>query len=209
MVSATLTSALLATASLINVASAAAEARLLRGVCAPLPGSFPMTNTNTAMVGEVFMHAVGTGTYIDDLLPRWASIDMQSRGQLPYEVMGLYNNTGFAYLPISCYDDVGLSSRVGEATPYRVNTERGSMIEGGSKTGLMLEPYAYYVDGEKQSGVYLGAAGVVRWAWSQGHTANGNLLWTPRLMVVTDSDPQAGELKDGEVAGFLVAKQAS
>lgn len=83
----TLTSALLATASLINVASAAAEARLLMGVCFPLPGSFPMTNTGTAMVGEVFMHAVGTGTYIDDLLPRWGSIQMQQRGVLPWKVV--------------------------------------------------------------------------------------------------------------------------
>ena len=70
----------------------------------------------------------------------------------------------------------------------------------------MLEPYAYYVDGVRQSGVYFGAAGLVGWAWSKGNTTNGNLLWTPRLMVVTDRDPKADELREGEVAGFVVAK---
>jgi hypothetical protein len=69
-----------------------------------------------------------------------------------------------------------------------------------------MEPYAYYVDGVKQAGVYLGAAGEVRWAWSKGKDSFDNLLWVPRLMVSTERDLKAGELREGEVGGFLVAK---
>lgn len=125
----------------------------------------------------------------------------------PQKQLGIYNNTGYAAYRIGCYDHTGIGSFLGSTRPYRINTERGNTLEAGSGAGLMLEPYAYYVDGERQPGVYLGAAGQVRWAWSKGNTPNDNLLWMPRLMVVTDSDPKADELREGEVAGFVVAKE--
>lgn len=83
----TLTTALLATAGLINVASAVTEARLLPGVCGSLPHSIYIVDTGTTMVGELYIYAVGTGTYIDGLEPRWGVTVTQPRGAPAFETV--------------------------------------------------------------------------------------------------------------------------
>lgn len=70
--------------------------------------------------------------------------------------------------------------------------------------GIMPEPYAHFVDGQRQPGVFLGVAGVTRWAWSNV-TANGVLLWRPRLLLGTVTNPELKDLKPGEIEGFLTA----
>ena len=83
----TFTSTLLATAGLINVASAVTEARLLPGVCRSLPGAINMIDNGNAMVGELNIYAVGTGTYIDGLEPRWGTIQTQPRGAPAFQTV--------------------------------------------------------------------------------------------------------------------------
>lgn len=122
--------------------------------------------------------------------------------------MALMNETGYAYTPISCRDEDGLFIR-GEKLQYiRINTDHDSTLVYDGY-GLIPEPYAHYIDGVRQPGVYLGLAGETRWAWDnkrRGSTTPAALgLWTPRLRLATDGNAKAAELRAGEVAGYLWA----
>jgi hypothetical protein len=88
--------------------------------------------------------------------------------------------------------------------PVRIDTDQGGTLVFDGY-GLMPEPYAYYVDGVRQDGVYIGVAGEIRWAWKQV-SENGVVMWQPRLRVATVEYPNNGELKEGEVPGFLTVK---
>jgi hypothetical protein len=90
--------------------------------------------------------------------------------------------------------------------PIRINAECDGTLVYDSYS-LIPEPYAHYADGMRQRGVFLGAAGETRWAWSNVTTKEGRLLWKPRLMVAIDRSAQTNELRPGEVQGYLVADQ--
>jgi hypothetical protein len=70
----------------------------------------------------------------------------------------------------------------------------------------MPEPYAYFIDGVRQEGVYVGAAGEIRWAWKQVEE-NGAVMWQPRLRVATVQNPGNADLKEGEIEGFLMVNK--
>jgi hypothetical protein len=122
--------------------------------------------------------------------------------------MTLMNDTMYAYTPISCRDEDGLIVRTVANRYIRINTARDSTLVYDSY-GLIPEPYAHYIDGVRQPGVYLGLAGETRWAWDNSRRASTTPaalgLWTPRLRIAIDGNPQAAELKAGEVAGYLWA----
>ncbi|KAK1834967.1 hypothetical protein QBC39DRAFT_342325 [Podospora conica] len=199
-------------ACLAGSAAAAApgeiEVRLLRGLCSNFRGAFP-TNTGNGYVGELELKPSDTGI-IDDLPSRLTSMLTTSRGVNPWYTMAFQNDTAYAASYISCDDFDGLHIRGNPTRPIRINTDYGATLvtEG---PGLMLEPYAHYIDGVRQPGVYLGLAGETRWAFDgtrRGPTTPAALgLWTPRLRIATDGNPQAVELKAGEVAGYLWAPQ--
>jgi len=119
--------------------------------------------------------------------------------------MGLHNATGIARYLIGCQDETGLGTFYNGAQSIRINTDKESTLVLNNY-GLIPEPYSYYVDGTKQPGVYIGAAGEVRWAWTEAAGTNGVVYWKPRLLIATDSNPSGKELRQGEVEGFLVAK---
>ena len=116
----------------------------------------------------------------------------------------MYNDTGYAAARIQCADEEGIAFAGSKIQPIRINTDRSGTLVIDSY-GLIPEPYALYVDGQRQPGVYLGAAGETRWAWSNA-TTNSILVWKPRLMVATNSNPAAATLYPGEVQGYLVGK---
>jgi hypothetical protein len=119
--------------------------------------------------------------------------------------LALYNETGYARYLIGCQDETGLGTFYSGQKSIRINTDKDATIVVDNY-GLIPEPYSYYVDGAKQQGVYIGAAGEVHWAWSK-KTSNNNLVyWQPRLLVATESNPDGGKLREGEVQGFVVAK---
>ncbi|KAK5662710.1 hypothetical protein OQA88_8626 [Cercophora sp. LCS_1] len=194
----------LACLSLSHLAAAASEFRLLSGVCQHLPGSFP-DNNNEAFVGDVNLRPAGTGLFIDDLTGNgFGGIPESARFSLPWYSLALHNATDVARYRIQCSDRGGLAIPGNPSRPLRVNTfHQGTLVF--DSYGLIPEPYALYVDGQRQPGVYLGAAGVTRWAWSQV-TNNGLLYWKPRLLVSPDDRPGQGALREGEVEGYLVAK---
>ncbi len=110
---------------------------------------------------------------------------------------------------VGCRDEVGVGYFGPQTLPIKINTaEEGTLVMNGSAFGLTPEPYAYYVDGVRQPGVYLGAAGVVRWAWGlvDRTAADGRSTsyWIPRLLVPTDWNREP-KLKENEVEGFLVS----
>ncbi|KAK0651004.1 hypothetical protein B0T16DRAFT_453509 [Cercophora newfieldiana] len=193
-----------ALAGLVNVASAATEVKLNSGVCSSLPRAFYIPDKGFSMVGDVSLYAVGTGTALDNLGPLWGSIRESQRGLPAWETMALYNETGYARYLIGCQDDTGLASFLSETKTIRINTDRDSTLVIGNY-GLMPEPYSYFIDGAKQPGVYIGAAGEVRWAFSNA-TSNGIAFWKPRLLVATELNPSGGVVREGEVQGFIVAK---
>ena len=78
--------------------------------------------------------------------------------------MAFQNDTGYSGWRISCTDKDGIGiNKDAKFRPIRVNTERDSTLVYDS-FGLILEPYAHYIDGVRQPGVFLGAAGETRWA---------------------------------------------
>ena len=124
--------------------------------------------------------------------------------------MAWMNQTGFASWRLVCTDEDGIGiNKDGKYRPIRVETAGRSELVYDSY-GLMLEPYAHYIDGVRQPGVFLGVAGETRWAWNGNHVAENNPalgLWVPRLRIATEFNPTGAELKAGEVAGYLVAPQ--
>jgi len=216
--------ALACLAGLFSVATAATSVKLVGGVCGSFPGAFPDFNTGWSRVGDTPLRPFGTGTYIDNLDSRWGSIKETARGTLPWETVScpclpgqiyttkclptlplqvaLHNDSSYASYPVECVDDQGFRSG---GKPIRINTLRDSTLVTSS-FGLITEPYNYYIDGVQQPGIYIGAAGEVRWAW-KNRTVNNIMYWQPRLMVVTTIDPQADVLREGEVQGFLVSQR--
>ncbi|KAK4442294.1 hypothetical protein QBC34DRAFT_363971 [Podospora aff. communis PSN243] len=194
-----------ALAGLFNVATAATQVKLNTGVCRTLPGAVPNVDKGSSWVGEVNLHAVGTGTHLDNLGPYWGSITETQRGLPAWETLALHNATGFARYNIGCQDETGLGTFYSGGQTIRINTDKDSTIVLNNY-GLIPEPYSYYIDGAKQPGVYIGVAGEVNWAWSEASGTNGVTYWKPRLLVATESNPSGAQLRQGEVKGFIVAK---
>ncbi|KAK4101380.1 hypothetical protein N658DRAFT_425860 [Parathielavia hyrcaniae] len=190
---------------LVQLVSAATEVKLLSGVCEDYPGAF-QSNTGNAYAPEANLVPL-TGTYIDSLDSRFrfGSILEHQRFRLPWYSLALYNETGHLGYRVGCRDEDGLAVLGTESHSLRINTNQGGTLVFNGSYGLTPEPYAYYVDGARQPGVYLGAAGEVRWAWSQV-AAEGIVYWRPRLMVATVERPAAADLAAGEVQGFLAVK---
>jgi hypothetical protein len=220
-------------AGLGQVASAASEAKLLTGVCQPYPGVM-RSGTGNAFTASIYPRPVGTGTEIDSWgsNTKWSSILETQRGVNPWYTVRSSSPLSFFFLTssiksrhandpnkaavhnregaapnIGCTDEDGLIYYPYSSTPapaLRINTQRGGTLVNGSY-GFIPEPYAYYVDGVRQPGVYIGAAGEVRWAWSKFNDTQGREFWKPRLMVSLDGNPGGANLQTGEVQGFLVS----
>lgn len=221
----TMAAAGLASLGMMDAAAAQSnvEAKILGGVCFPFAGSYQNSETGNSMHPSLQLRPAGTGTYLDSVETGFTSIRTTMRGTLPWYTvssaqpaqarfktltdiqLALYNDTGTAGAPhrISCQDERGITVIDSAYHDIRINTDQSnSLVFDGY--GIALEPYAHYVDGQRQSGVFLGAAGVTRWAWANV-TQNGRLLWKPRLLLATVEHPEYQTLQAGEIAGYLMA----
>jgi len=194
--------------------AATTQAVLLPGVCGPYPGVM-QTNTGNGFSGDLGLRPAGTGLHIDTQIPKFGSIDTYARFRNPWQTLTLYNTTGegqftVAGYTIGCRDEDGLSLTYGERIPIKINTsEGGTLVMNGSAYGLTPEPYAYYIDGVRQPGVYIGVAGSVRWAWglvnrTDVSSGRSTSYWIPRLLVPTDRTREP-KLAANEVEGFLIS----
>jgi hypothetical protein len=75
--------------------------------------------------------------------------------------------------------------------------EDAALSFGYDGTNSPILPYAHYIDGVQQDGVYFGVDGVTTWAFS---------FWEPsQYYTIRLLGPNSGSLKDGEFDGFLKA----
>jgi len=106
-------------------------------------------------------------------------------------------------MPIQCVDEKGLTERFsGEHLRISIWTQEALLTQ--KAYGLIPEPYKVTVDGVKLDGLFLGAAGNVRWAF-KAETNNAFVIWRPRLLLKKDNQPDGDQLRDGEIAGYLKA----
>lgn len=119
--------------------------------------------------------------------------------------MAIFDSAGYAAQGIQCQDGEGFVS-LPDSLPIRISTDsnRDAMLVYKSY-GLIPEPYAHYVDGVEQDGVYLGIAGKTPWAFSQETGSNGVSLWKARLLLGREDALNGDALRDGEIEGFLTA----
>lgn len=203
----------LTTLTTLPLTLASSQAILLPGVCSPYPG-IQQTNTGNGFTGDIGLRPIGTGLHIDTQVPKFGTIDSYARFRNPWQTLVLYNTTGegpytVAGYTIGCRDEVGPGIFFGQSLGMKINTaEGGTLVLNGSAYGLTPEPYAYYVDGVRQRGVYLGVAGSVRWAWglvnrTEATTGRSTSYWIPRLLVPTEGNREP-RLAGNEVEGFLV-----
>ncbi|KAK1756412.1 hypothetical protein QBC47DRAFT_444925 [Echria macrotheca] len=178
------------------------QVQLLSGVCYDFAGAF-QSDTGNAMVGDVILRPAGTGTFLDGLETGFGGIAESARMSLPWSTLAYFNETGRARYRITCRDEDGLAAAGSTNKPLKVNTDKDNTLVIDSY-GLMLEPYGHYVDGQRVSGVFLGAAGVTRWAWGNV-TYNGIPFWRPRLLVASRNNLKGDQLRAGEVGGYLMA----
>jgi hypothetical protein len=72
--------------------------------------------------------------------------------------------------------------------------------------GSLVEPYKHVVEGREAEGVYLGAKGVTKWAFSP-EGPDGREFgkhWVARLLLPGSEDPVTKKpLKEDEIVGFL------
>ena len=101
-------------------------------------------------------------------------------------------------------DEQGLVERNSQK-PLRITFWTSDAILTQDAYGLIPEPYSVTIDGVKQDGVFLGAAGKVKWAFRQEND-KGIVIWRPRLLLNKEGLPNGDVLRDGEVAGYLTAK---
>jgi len=99
---------------------------------------------------------------------------------------------------VQCVDEQALVER-SSGNPLRIAVWATDALLTWKAYGLMPEPYTVTVDGVKLDGVFLGAAGKVRWAFKQ-ETHNNIVVWRPRFLLNGDA------LQEGEFAGYLAAK---
>lgn len=125
---------------------------------------------------------------------------------LTQQQLVLYNATGFARYPLQCTDEAGIVVR-NDGLPLRITTDRrrDSMLVYHDY-GLMPEPYAHYLDGVRQQGVFLGLDGHTSWAFWNVSGPQNVPSWKFRLLINTEGITGGNKLREGEIGGYLVAR---
>ena len=116
-----------------------------------------------------------------------------------------FNETGRAATPVQCVDEEGLIER-SSGNPLRIAVWTGDAVLTQKAYGFIPEPYSVTIDGVKQDGTFLGAAGQVQWAFKQETPKDGPVVWRPRLLLSREGSPNGNVLRDGEVAGYVTAR---
>ncbi|KAH8896073.1 hypothetical protein GQ53DRAFT_851963 [Thozetella sp. PMI_491] len=184
------------------------EPRFLGGVCSPYGGYVQSASTGNGMVQQLSLRIVGTGMYLDNLQIKMDTIEVHQRMMNPFSYIVFFNESDRAGYSSWCTDEDAIITRP-ESTPLRIytDTNRDAMlvVKKSGGYGHIPEPYAHFVAGVRQDGVYLGLANRTTWAFSAEKTDSGIDVWKPRLLLGRESTLDGDELRKGEIQGFLRA----
>jgi hypothetical protein len=131
---------------------------------------------------------------------RWGSIVFPTNNQVAKNPLRCSNNTLQALVPVGVSQYEWQNLRI---SPYPYDAELMYLVDGGPE----VQPYAIYVDGVQQPGVFLGADATTTWGFRY-YPADASCCGTPfygmRLLGPKSADPTTGApLQDGEFKGLV------
>lgn len=124
--------------------------------------------------------------------------------------MAVLDKAGVAQNPLRCVNGQGIQGYV--PTGVSGNTWQNLVAADIPYDALLMyevngteiQPYSHYINGTKQSGIFLGSEGYTTWGFKKDTDTEQGTYWEARLLGADSEDPSTGKpLFDGEITGFL------
>ncbi|KAI8315793.1 hypothetical protein K4K59_000729 [Colletotrichum sp. SAR11_240] len=200
----TATAALCLAAAPLTAAAPNVTAELIPGDCSV----YPEYDASTGQAGPWSMQATDTGEYITG----HGLTAIYSRGSagIRWGFMAVLDKAGVAQNPLRCVNGEGIQGYV----PTGVSGYTWQNLVAADipydallmyeVNGTEIQPYSHYINGTKQSGIFLGSEGYTTWGFKKDTDTEQGTYWEARLLGADSEDPSTGKpLFDGEITGFL------
>jgi hypothetical protein len=148
-------------------------------------------------------------TAVNDLPMGTTNLNFASGKNWTSVTANLRKSRSFAQGYWRCFNGVMsyLNGGAGSDVTVAKDVRNAWMAVGASPTGYPLQPYAHYIDGVRQSGVYLGALNKTTWGFAYVRPDCALDYYETKLQglpVDPDTEPTAG--RNPEFFGFVKAE---